>query len=590
MRRLKKESCLGAGLLLLLLAGCGSLSGTDGGYLISADETYETMGEEPKDYTVEDRKSLYAGEDQEVVTMYLTVGQGNQDDGTDHTWAEVNSYPLEYYEAEGIDPYRCEAVLQIGDETGPIEGEFGYGERAANATVQLRGQGASTRQQKSYRIKIKDGKGDWEDQKTISLNKHVGDPVRFKNKLAYSLMEDIPQMFGARTRFVHLYVKDKTQGEEGLFRDYGLYTQVEQINKTYLRSRGLDEEGQLYQAGPSFDWGRHEDAILPATDPQYDETRFEQYLKIDGSKEHEKIIQLLTAVNDPENNIQDVIERYFDKENLYYWMAFHILMGNKEALEGNYYLYSPRGLDRWYFISWDNDSILEEGYETLRDVSYDRSWEEGIFPFADTVLFRRLLQNEACREALSAAVEDLRKNYLTDEAVQEKIEVYGETVKAYLYELPDRTFARVTPKEYDGLADTMAAEIQANQDGFAESMEGIWPFHILTPSGAGEEMILNWEEAYRFQEGSISYVVELATDPEFEELILEAETEEDHYPAGKLEPGQYFVRVAAQGPDGISQDAYEYYRTEAGTVRYSTLCFYVEEDGTAAALEYSEDG
>lgn len=590
MRRVRKEIYLGACLLLLLLAGCGGFSGTDGGYLISADETYETTGEKPEDYVVEDRKTLYEGEDQEVVTMYLTVGQGNQEDGTDHTWTEVNSYPLEYYETEGIDPYRCEAVLQIGDEEGPIEGEFVYGERAANATVQLRGQGASTQQQKSYRIKIKDGKGDWEGQKTISLNKHVGDPVRFKNKLAYSLMEDIPQMFGARTRFVHLYVKDKTQGEEGLFRDYGIYTQVEQINKTYLRNRGLDEEGQLYQAGRSFDWGRHEDAILPATDPEYDQARFEQYLKIDGSEDHEKLVRLLAAVNDTENDIRDVIEQYFDKENLYYWMAFHILMGNKEALEGNYYLYNPRGLDRWYFISWDNDSILEEGYETLRDASYDRSWKEGIFLFAEPVLFRRILRDTSCREALSAAVEDLRKNYLTDEAVQEKIEVYQETVKAYLYELPDQTFARVTPEEYDSLTSTMAAEIQADYEGFQDSMEGIWPFHILTPSVTGGETVLNWEDAYRFQEGNISYVVELARDPEFAELILREETEENRYSAGVLAPGQYFVRVVSQGPEGISQDAYEYYQTEIGTVSYSTLCFYIQEDGRAVALEYSEDG
>ena len=28
-------------------------------------------------------------------------------------------------------------------------------------------------------------------------------------------------MIGARTQLVHLYVKDKTEGEDGLFQDYG---------------------------------------------------------------------------------------------------------------------------------------------------------------------------------------------------------------------------------------------------------------------------------------------------------------------------------------------------------------------------------
>lgn len=56
--------------------------------------------------------------------------------------------------------------------------------------------------------------------------------LRFRNKLAYDLMKDIPQMISARTQFVHLYVKDETEGGSGVFEDYGLFTQVEQMNKT----------------------------------------------------------------------------------------------------------------------------------------------------------------------------------------------------------------------------------------------------------------------------------------------------------------------------------------------------------------------
>ena len=130
------------------------------------------------------------------------------------------------------------------------------------------------------------------DKKTISLNKHSGDPVRFKNKLAYSLIQEIPEMIGARTQLVHLYVKDKTEGEDGLFQDYGLYTQVEQINKTYLKNHGFDNDGALYQVG-NFDWQRHEDVIMLATDANYDKDAFEQYLEVDGSEEHDTLIALL---------------------------------------------------------------------------------------------------------------------------------------------------------------------------------------------------------------------------------------------------------------------------------------------------------
>ena len=252
---MKRKTAVGfAFLLALSLVGC-AVSEEGSGYLVSPDETYETVGASQEDYRLTDRDALYEEDDGEVVTMYLTVGKGNKEDGTDHTWTEVNSYPLEYYEENDLEPYKCEAVLQVGDEAGPVDGEFGSADRTANATVSLRGSGASTWQQKSYRIKIKSGSGDWRDQKTISLNKHAADPVRFKNRLAYSLMTKIPQMLSCRTTFVHLYVKDKTQGEDGPFRDYGLYTQVEQVNKTYLRNRGFDSDGQLYKAGKRFRLG-----------------------------------------------------------------------------------------------------------------------------------------------------------------------------------------------------------------------------------------------------------------------------------------------------------------------------------------------
>lgn len=585
--RKKTGRVLSLMLLSLLLSGCAGESGGST-VLVSDDETYETTGQSSQDYELEDKKSLYEDENNEIVTMYLTVGQGNKEDGTNHTWTEINSYPLSYYEDKSIEPYKCEAVLQVGDEAGPVKGEFGYSDRTPNATVELRGSGASTQQQKSYRVRIKEGLGKYNDQKTISLNKHAADPVRFKNKLAYSLIQEIPEMIGVRTQLVHLYVKDKTEGEDGLFRDYGLYTQVEQVNKAYLKNHGFDNDGALYQAS-NFDWQRHEDAIRLSTDSQYNKDAFEQYLEVDGSEEHDKIIALLDEVNNTQNQISDVTEKYFDKDNLYYWMAFHILMGNKDVLDGNYYLYSPRGVDKWYFISWDNDGILKEGYELMEDETYQRSWNKGIFTFTDTVLFERILKDASCRQNLDNAVQDLYENYLTRDNVQEKIEELQATTEDYVYALPDQTYARVNEENYKILIQSMADEIQTNYEEYTNSMASAWPFHILTPNKQGNNVILQWEESYQTGKDEITYSVELSRDYTFSECIVNKETQETQYNAGALSAGQYFVRVRAIGSNQNAQDAYEYYQTEEGSKAYSTLCFYVQQDGTISAVSYSED-
>lgn len=575
------------GIFLAALAGCGSAEDAAG--LLSPDETYEKTVMSESAYMVTDQNSLYEeAQENEVTVMYLTVGRGNEADGTDHTWAEVNRHPLGYYVENGISPYLCEAVLQVGDEVGPLAGEFGYGELTANATVQLKGESASTRSQKSYRINIKEGKGKWEEQKVIVLNKYVQDPIRFSEKLCYDVMQEIPQMMSTRTKFVHLYVKDKTEGEDGLFQDYGLYVQVEQINKTYLKNRGLDGDGQLYKL-EDFDFGLHADSIRTATDPAYDKAAFEQYLEIKGSEDHTKLIAMLKAVNDPSVSIQSVLDRYFDRENLYYWMAFQMLTGNKDS-GANAYLYSPQMLDKWYFISTDNDNAFREIYEEVRSDTYEPSWNTGIFSFTGSALFSRILQDESCRQELSEVVEELKTEYLTQEKISEKAAVYSETVKSYLYSLPDKLYARVSPAVYDTIVGRMGGAAAEYAQEYQESLEKPWPFHILEPVVRGSQLVLRWEEAYLYGEENAVYSVEVAKSHDFRNCILKKDgltsvSADIEIPA----PGQYFVRIRAKTQSGLSQDAYEYYLTEKGTVVSGTLCFYVLEDGSVAVSVYEEE-
>lgn len=67
-----------------------------------------------------------------------------------------------------------------------------------------------------------------------------------------------------RTQFVHLYVRDLTEGNSAEFQDYGLYTQVEQLNKTGMENHGMDSKGQLYKIN-SFEFFRCEDVIKKKT-------------------------------------------------------------------------------------------------------------------------------------------------------------------------------------------------------------------------------------------------------------------------------------------------------------------------------------
>ena len=584
------------GIMLVIVGGCALVGANETEEGNTVQESQEASAEDPdtavsepvekvtasiEDYHLRDKQSVYEDDDEDsVITMYLTVREGNSAENTDHTWTEINTYSKYWYEEHNIPQYAVEGILQVGDENGPLPGEVGYGENVPNAIIKIRGQTSTQREQKNYKIELKDGKGEWRNQRTINLNKHVGDGLRFRNKLAYDLMKEIPQMMAARTQFVHLYVKDETEGGSGVFEDYGLYTQVEQINGRYLKTHGLDNNGQLYK-NEFFEFLRYEDAIKLATDPTFDQAAFETYLEIKGDTDHSKLIEMLEDVNDYSIPIEETVEKWFDTENLFYWMGFQILMGNEDTNARNYFLYSPLNVDKFYIISWDNDSSLNALEDTLVDRGgFAGSWEAGISNYWGNVLFQRMYKIEEYRDGLTQVIETLRSEYLTAEKVGKMIETYREVVKPYVYSMPDVMYAPITSEEYDLVADALIGELEDNYQAYLESLERPMPFYIGVPTVENGKLKITWDASYDFDNENISYSVEIASDYLFQNMLFSQEDiripeiETDPLPAG-----QYFVRIVAENESGKSQTAFDYYVVEAEKI-YGTKCFYVLADGT----------
>lgn len=580
MKRRKLPSALLAAALVLALAGCTAADQT----VLAPESTLDTdlhMAESIAldDVHLRDKALLYENQDPtDVVTMYLTVSTGNSVENTDHTWEEINTYSVYDYDRMGVDRYQVAGLIQVGDEDGPLPGELGYGQAVPNCTVQVRGQSSSALTQKNYKISVKDNKGSWNGQTTIALNKHQSEGLRFRNKMAYDLMAGIDEMMGLRTTFVHLYVKDTTAGGSGVFEDYGLYTQVEQLNKTALKAHGLDKNGHLYKIN-FFEFYRYEDVILMADDPDYDLKAFEELLEVKGDDDHTKLIEMLEAVNDYTRPAEEVLEEYFDIENLAYWMAFHILTGNRDTQSRNVYIYSPLNSNTWYFYSWDNDAMLKRTEYAISGRTEGMGWEEGVSNYWGNVLFQRALKTPTFRQALNDAVEDL-KAYLSPERIDAMVDTYSAVVKPYVYRMPDVMHAPLTESEYDVVADALKTEIETNYQSYYASYEKPMPFFIGTPWVVDGQMVYNWDASFSFEAQTVTYTFELATDYTFSDPILREEGLLLPELEGEvLPPGQYFIRVTAKNAGGYEQYAFDYYITESGKV-YGTKCFYVMEDGS----------
>ena len=550
--------------------------------LVATPENYIEISEtvDINDVPLEDNMDLYQYDDPgSLVYMYVTIREGNPADNTDHTWQEVNDFTKWFFlNMEHIEVGKAEAIFQIGDENGPIPGEIGFGEIVPNATIQIRGASSSTADQKSYKIELRDRAGEWRGQSTIALNKHPYDIGRIKNKLSFDLMKDIPHLTSLRTQFVRLYVKDETSDPPSeQFVDYGLFTQIEQPNKAFLRNHLLDADGQLYKT-TFFEFFRYEDQLQPVDSPTYDRDLFSAVLEIKGSNDHTKLIQMLEDVNDWTIPINVTFDKYFDADNYYTWMAFNILVGNVDTQTQNFYLYSPKNSDTFYFLPWDYDGAWTRQERDALGKQELSLFAKGISNYWGAVLHNRVLRDENNRALLDQKINEIRE-FLTAERIEGLLEEYREVTEPLLFQMPD-VYYMATPEQYELSYELIPSEVEANYELYLETLESPMPFFLGTPKIENGTMRFNWGEAYDFDAEDITYHFEISRDWSFQDVIYEEEILKINETfIEPLEEGTYFWRVVATNESGYSIYPFDFYKDAEGYRRSGMKYLYVTSDG-----------
>ena len=528
-----------------------------------------------------DNQALYQYDDpSSVVVMYITVRKGSPSDKADHTWEEVNDATNFFFNTtEIVEMPKAEIIFQIGDENGPLPGEVGFSAVVPNATIQVRGNSTSMMPQKSYKIVLRDNTGGWRGQYSIPINKHIFDMTRIKNKLCFDLAQELPHLVSYRTQFVQLYVKDETSNPPAeKFIDYGLFTQIEQPNKDFLRNHQLDPNAHFYKA-EFFEFFRYPDEIRMADDPAYDLQVFETKLEVKGNENHEKLIRLLDEINNNAVPIEETFEKYFDLDNYFSWMAFNILIGNLDTTSSNFFLYSPQNSERWYFLMWDYDSALDRQASEIFGENTPQYWQTGLHTYMGVVLHNRVLKVEKYRQLLDERINEI-KAFLSEERIQAKLETYRAVTEPYLMRMPD--FYYINPEALEFGYAAIPSEIEQNYQLYQESLIKPVPFYLGTPQRIGEELQFNWSESYDFKGEDITYVLQVSQDYDFTKIVAEA-TVVNYTEAsikGDLAPGTYFWRVVATNESGQVQYAFDYYRDPDDFIFDGMRQFYVFSDGS----------
>jgi hypothetical protein len=176
--------------------------------------------------------------------------------------------------------------------------------------------------------------------KKLVLNNGFKDPSMLREKLMLDYLND-HGINAPRCSFARLYVNNQYRG---------LYTVVEDVNKTFLSDRFDNKDGNLFKGDPrgTLNWKGPEQALYY--------TDYE--LKTNETENNwSDLVELLDKLNNtPASQLETVLSGSMNIQSWYKYWAAHNLFVNLDSYVGsghNYFLYHNTETDRFEWITWD---------------------------------------------------------------------------------------------------------------------------------------------------------------------------------------------------------------------------------------------
>lgn len=438
-------------------------------------------------------------------------GDCNTEDRTGCTFEDINN------DNDGSDDFKPKMKVHFSTSD--------YTDDALDFNAALKQRGDSSRQadQKSYAITLEKDLPLWRNERRLQLNKHPFDPVRIRNKISFDLMKDISHLNSLRTQFVNLKIED-----QGQVQDYGLFTHIEHVTEQYLENRGYDKDSLLYKT-VNFDFSSLEDRLrLNEDGTPVDEDRFERNLEIKGADDHRSLVNMLTALNDPDSDKAQIIEENFNENNIVTWLAFNILVGNVDTVFENHYIFSPKGSNRFYYLPWDYDGAFRienspNDYDgqnaTYRRINY------GISKWWQSVLISNWLQLDGSYQLLRTRVTELYNGALSEGRITALTDSYKPLIQPILMASPDAANLYGESEqeklvEWYTEIENMPGVVTTNYESFINTAGWPMTFALNDVVTSGTTSRLSWMPSWDFENDTITYDVTIADNPGMQNPVI----------------------------------------------------------------------
>ena len=208
---------------------------------------------------------------------------------------------------------------------------------------------------------------------------------------------------------------------------------------------------------------------------------------------------MLDAVNDYSIPIENVIQQYFDADNLASFLAFNILTGNLDSSSQNYLLYSPVNSSKWYYLLWDGDDSFSYYASNLLKITWGQAaWMKGVSNYWGVVLFNRMLRAPQYRQMLAQKVERLRET-ITPARIAQLIGQYRPVVDSFTHRMPDAIHLGCTLDELELIYRNMPNDTELAYQNFLDSLKKPMPFFLSDVIKLDNGLLLQWGDSYDFE-------------------------------------------------------------------------------------------
>jgi spore coat protein CotH len=300
--------------------------------------------------------------------------------------------------------------------------------------IRFKGQTSYTRNntpKKSFNISMDQYK---EDQnllgyKTLNLNNAFGDNSYMREVLYYHYVRKYSP--SAKANFVRLYINDE---------DWGIYSNVQQLNKTFIKEWYADDDGINIRAdrpdgtsitqpggGGGGMWG---DGTAAMNYLGQDTSLYQKYYELKSSGVDNTWQKLVEGTNILNNTIQNqresIYPQLFDIDKILWHLACENIFVDDDSYvfkgKMDYYLYFDRITERWASYDYDANSSIFNNRANQWDPFYNSNNTN--YPFLN-----KILQIPAFRQRYLAHYRTLITEVLEEENWNTTIEKYNSLLK-----------------------------------------------------------------------------------------------------------------------------------------------------------------